>query len=142
MILVVAVCFTCYYYVFHPNAADLTVSLPRIVPILTNPNVVKFLDQFVTYDAETHSVLIPLVSSMGYKIALCILMGICQALPLLHVMHDCSHTAWGNSQPMWYMGGRFFLDFYAGKFSIFYLFQIVLYGIMYLLPYGAFIHRL
>lgn len=37
-----------------------------------------------------------------------------QALPLLHVMHDCSHTAFGPT-PTWHStAGRFFMDFYAG----------------------------
>ncbi|CAM9289432.1 unnamed protein product [Chrysoparadoxa australica] len=43
----------------------------------------------------------------------CVL-GICQALPLLHVMHDSSHTAFGSSQPWWAIGGRLFMDFVAG----------------------------
>eukprot|EP00611_Tribonema_gayanum_P013836 TRINITY_DN25059_c0_g1_i1.p1 TRINITY_DN25059_c0_g1~~TRINITY_DN25059_c0_g1_i1.p1 ORF type:complete len:507 (-),score=108.53 TRINITY_DN25059_c0_g1_i1:413-1861(-) len=40
--------------------------------------------------------------------------GVLQAMPLLHVMHDSSHTAFGNSQAWWSYGGRLFMDFYAG----------------------------
>eukprot|EP01041_Mallomonas_annulata_P001765 gene1765-3416_t len=40
--------------------------------------------------------------------------GIFQALPLLHVMHDCSHTAFGHSQSWWMFWGRLFMDFYVG----------------------------
>mmetsp|Transcript_3131 Transcript_3131/g.4816 ORF Transcript_3131/g.4816 Transcript_3131/m.4816 type:complete len:480 (-) Transcript_3131:30-1469(-) len=43
-----------------------------------------------------------------------VLFGICQAMPLLHVMHDSSHTAFGNTQNWWSYGGRLFMDFYAG----------------------------
>ncbi|CAN0463392.1 unnamed protein product [Ectocarpus sp. 12 AP-2014] len=37
-----------------------------------------------------------------------------QALPLLHVMHDSSHTAFGRTQNWHSFGGRLFMDFYAG----------------------------
>lgn len=43
-----------------------------------------------------------------------VLFGICQALPLLHVMHDCSHTAFGHSESWWIFWGRLFMDFYVG----------------------------
>jgi len=40
--------------------------------------------------------------------------GVCQALPLLHVMHDSSHLAFGNSELWWKIAGRFCMDWYAG----------------------------
>eukprot|EP00161_Ancyromonas_sigmoides_P009243 TRINITY_DN2292_c0_g1_i1.p1 TRINITY_DN2292_c0_g1~~TRINITY_DN2292_c0_g1_i1.p1 ORF type:complete len:513 (+),score=203.63 TRINITY_DN2292_c0_g1_i1:222-1760(+) len=40
--------------------------------------------------------------------------GACQALPLLHIMHDCSHTAWGHSETGWKWAGRLMMDWYAG----------------------------
>jgi fatty acid desaturase len=40
--------------------------------------------------------------------------GICQALPLLHVMHDSSHTAFGHNEKLWHFAGRLYLDFVAG----------------------------
>lgn len=52
--------------------------------------------------------------SLVLQIVCAIIFGICQALPLLHTMHDCSHTAFGTNQTWWYVFGRFFLDFYAG----------------------------
>ncbi|CAN0020798.1 unnamed protein product [Ectocarpus fasciculatus] len=42
------------------------------------------------------------------------LFGVLQALPLLHVMHDSSHTAFGRTQNWHSFGGRLFMDFYAG----------------------------
>jgi fatty acid desaturase len=43
-----------------------------------------------------------------------IIFGICQAMPLLHVMHDSSHTAFGTTENWWSFGGRLFMDFFAG----------------------------
>jgi fatty acid desaturase len=48
------------------------------------------------------------------RFALAVVFGICQALPLLHVMHDCSHTSFGHSQAWWMIWGRLFMDFYVG----------------------------
>ncbi|CAB1113975.1 unnamed protein product [Ectocarpus sp. CCAP 1310/34] len=42
------------------------------------------------------------------------LFGVLQALPLLHVMHDSSHTAFGRTQNWHSFGGRLFMDFFAG----------------------------
>ena len=55
-------------------------------------------------------------SSLGFpaRIFFAILFGICQALPLLHVMHDCSHTSFGHSEVWWKFWGRLFMDFYVG----------------------------
>ncbi|CAM9114501.1 unnamed protein product [Discosporangium mesarthrocarpum] len=51
---------------------------------------------------------------MGLRIVAASLFGVLQALPLLHVMHDSSHTAFGRT-PTWHaLGGRLFMDFYAG----------------------------
>lgn len=48
------------------------------------------------------------------RVVFAILFGICQALPLLHVMHDCSHAAFGHKQAGWMFWGRLFMDFYVG----------------------------
>jgi len=40
--------------------------------------------------------------------------GVCQALPLLHVMHDASHTAIGHSETSWKLFGRLTMDWFAG----------------------------
>lgn len=112
MVLVVAVCLGCFYYLFHPSATDLSLALPTALSL--PPLLVDAINTVASYDANTHTLTVPLVTSTAYRFLIACLMGICQALPLLHVMHDCSHTAWGHSQSMWYCGGRFFLDFYAG----------------------------
>lgn len=52
--------------------------------------------------------------SFSVRLGLAVLFGIFQALPLLHVMHDCSHTAFGHSQGWWMFWGRLFMDFYVG----------------------------
>ena len=48
------------------------------------------------------------------RFALAVVFGVCQALPLLHVMHDCSHTAFGYNQTWWMFWGRLFMDYYVG----------------------------
>lgn len=40
--------------------------------------------------------------------------GVCQALPLLHVMHDSSHAAWSSSPTGWFLVGRGVFDWFAG----------------------------
>jgi cytochrome b involved in lipid metabolism len=42
------------------------------------------------------------------------LFGVCQALPLLHVMHDSSHAAWSSSPTGWFLVGRGVFDWFAG----------------------------
>jgi fatty acid desaturase len=44
----------------------------------------------------------------------CVVYGSCQALPLLHMMHDASHTAVGHSPRGWKLAGRLLMDWYAG----------------------------
>lgn len=41
------------------------------------------------------------VGGLWGQIAAAAVFGICQALPLLHVMHDSSHLAFGNSETWW-----------------------------------------
>ncbi|KAJ0405285.1 hypothetical protein ATCC90586_007324 [Pythium insidiosum] len=43
-----------------------------------------------------------------------VVFGVCQALPLLHVMHDSSHAACSNSPTWWYIIGRGAMDWFAG----------------------------
>lgn len=43
-----------------------------------------------------------------------VIFGVCQALPLLHVMHDSSHAAYTKNHHMWGLVGRFTLDWFAG----------------------------
>eukprot|EP00755_Sulcionema_specki_P012107 Sspe_Gene.50538::Locus_28132_Transcript_2_2_Confidence_0.800_Length_1528::g.50538::m.50538 len=43
-----------------------------------------------------------------------VLLGWIQALPLLHIMHDCSHGACSHSPWVWDYVGKFVMDLYAG----------------------------
>lgn len=43
-----------------------------------------------------------------------VVFGVCQALLLLHVMHDSSHAAYTKNNRMWGLVGRFTLDWFAG----------------------------
>ena len=43
------------------------------------------------------------------------LFGVCQALPLLHWMHDACHAALGHAQSLWKCVGRFALDWVSGS---------------------------
>jgi len=51
--------------------------------------------------------------SMLLRAGLAVALGCLQALPLVHVMHDSSHMAFGHSE-RWWTVGRFFMDVYAG----------------------------
>jgi len=48
------------------------------------------------------------------RIAAAILFGVCQALPLLHSMHDASHLSIGSSPVWWRTIGRLCMDWFAG----------------------------
>mmetsp|Transcript_5546 Transcript_5546/g.5727 ORF Transcript_5546/g.5727 Transcript_5546/m.5727 type:complete len:478 (+) Transcript_5546:79-1512(+) len=52
--------------------------------------------------------------SFSVRLVFAIVFGIFQALPLLHVMHDCSHMAFGHSERWWMFWGRLFMDWYVG----------------------------
>ncbi|CAH0483087.1 unnamed protein product [Peronospora belbahrii] len=51
--------------------------------------------------------------------------GVCQALSLLHVMHDASHAAITNSPTGWCLIGRFVMDWVAGANMVSWLNQHV-----------------
>jgi fatty acid desaturase len=52
--------------------------------------------------------------SVPSKFIAAILFGSCQALPLLHTMHDASHTSIGSTPTWWSCVGRFCMDWMAG----------------------------
>lgn len=52
------------------------------------------------------------------RVMAAVVFGIVQALPLLHVMHDSSHTAFGGSETWWKAGGRLCMEWYAGASMI------------------------
>jgi len=54
------------------------------------------------------------LAGWGARFVAAVVFGVCQALPLLHVMHDSSHLAFGNTERWWQMGGRLAMDFFAG----------------------------
>lgn len=54
------------------------------------------------------------VWSWPVRIGAAILFGVCQALPLLHTMHDASHLAIGSTPSWWRHVGRFCMDWFAG----------------------------
>lgn len=49
-----------------------------------------------------------------FRILAAVIFGVCQALPLLHVMHDASHFAIGSNQKSWIFFGYFTMDYFAG----------------------------
>lgn len=53
-------------------------------------------------------------TSFWVKFPVAILFGVFQALPLLHTMHDCSHTAFSHSEQWWSFFGRLTMDWLAG----------------------------
>lgn len=56
-----------------------------------------------------------LVGASAWAMAMwAVLFGICQALPLLHVMHDSSHAAYSNDPFWWIVVGRGAMDWFAG----------------------------
>jgi cytochrome b involved in lipid metabolism len=64
-----------------------------------------------------------LVDHFPLQFAASVLFGMCQALPLLHVMHDCSHTSFTSQPVVQYCVGRFAMDFFAGGSMISWLNQ-------------------
>lgn len=52
--------------------------------------------------------------SWPVRIFAAILLGVAQALPLLHTMHDASHLAIGSTPTWWRTMGRLCMDWYAG----------------------------
>lgn len=52
------------------------------------------------------------------QLAAAVVFGIFQAMPLLHAMHDASHTAIGGNELWWKTIGRLCLDWFAGGMMI------------------------
>jgi len=52
--------------------------------------------------------------SWPVRIAAALLLGVTQALPLLHTMHDASHLAIGSTPAWWRFMGRLCMDWFAG----------------------------
>lgn len=52
--------------------------------------------------------------SFVFQLVAAVMFGLCQVLPLLHCMHDASHTAMGNNENWWKFWGRISLDGIAG----------------------------
>lgn len=53
-------------------------------------------------------------SPLALRVAAAVTLGIFQAMPLMHAMHDASHAAIGHSEGMWIGVGRLCLDWFAG----------------------------
>ena len=51
---------------------------------------------------------------LAVRLVAAVVFGVCQALPLLHCMHDASHQAIGRSPSWWYWVGRLTMDWFAG----------------------------
>lgn len=100
MMLVMLVSLTCFAAAFSFGKLD-------NMQLSDNEHVAMAQAHFMQFSSRV-------TESVGLQIACAIVFGICQALPLLHTMHDCSHTSFGTNQTWWYVFGRFFLDFYAG----------------------------
>ena len=75
--------------------------LARLVLILT----CAYFTFMLAYD-QTQSWLVRILAAQVF--------GVCQALPLLHSMHDCSHTSLGHSPWGWRIIGRLTMDWIAG----------------------------
>jgi len=52
--------------------------------------------------------------SFAFRFVCAVIFGVCQALPLLHCMHDASHLAIGSTPSWWYYIGRLTMDWFAG----------------------------
>ncbi|OQR99376.1 Delta(5) fatty acid desaturase [Achlya hypogyna] len=64
-------------------------------------------------------------SCFSVQLAAAALFGVCQALPLLHVMHDSSHASYTNVPFFHYVVGRFAMDWFAGGSMVSWLNQHV-----------------
>jgi len=52
--------------------------------------------------------------SWSMRLCAALLFGVCQAMPLLHTMHDASHLSIGSSPRGWRLLGRLCMDWFAG----------------------------
>ncbi|CAN8070463.1 unnamed protein product, partial [Agarophyton chilense] len=53
--------------------------------------------------------------SLPARVALALLLGVCQGMPLTGWMHDASHSAVGRCERWWWTVGRLSLDYVAGS---------------------------
>ena len=51
---------------------------------------------------------------LAVRLVAAVVFGVCQALPLLHCMHDSSHMSIGHTPSHWYWIGRLTMDWFAG----------------------------
>jgi hypothetical protein len=52
--------------------------------------------------------------SLPWRYAMAAVFGVFQALPLLHCMHDCSHSSLSHKPWLWRLVGHLTFDFFAG----------------------------
>ena len=84
MICVMIVSLTTYYLAFATNSSTNINNIPNSTNI-HNP----VFKQLVDYLVVLFNIVAP---SLLLKVTCAVIFGICQALPLLHVMHDSSHV--------------------------------------------------
>lgn len=75
----------------------------RMLPVY----IITFACYYAIYYSQT--------LTLGTKIALAMLAGMCQGMPLTGWMHDSSHVAIGHSETWWWNVGRFSLDYMCGS---------------------------
>ena len=83
MICVMIVSLTCFYLAFATNATNGNSNLP------TGKSDNVLLNHIINHLTQLYTIVAP---SLFLKVVCAVVFGICQALPLLHVMHDCSHV--------------------------------------------------
>jgi fatty acid desaturase/predicted heme/steroid binding protein len=72
------------------------------------------LAMFFAGAAAAYGVLLSSTAGWPARIAAALLFGCCQALPLLHSMHDASHLSIGSTPAWWRTIGRLCMDWFAG----------------------------
>jgi fatty acid desaturase len=100
---------------FETNKLDYKNPVPGLVRMaFVIPTA--FLGYAISMGWVWPSVFAPIGTWAGFAIAAiaAIVFGICQALPLLHVMHDASHVAIGHGETWWKAIGRISMEWYAG----------------------------
>lgn len=70
-----------------------------------------FLTMLVTFVLLNSVQIVPSV----IRYSSCIVFGVCQALILLHMMHDASHSSIGYNETWWNVVGRFTMDWVCGS---------------------------
>ncbi|CDF33627.1 polyunsaturated fatty acid desaturase [Chondrus crispus] len=77
--------------------------------------VVRMAPVYVCFFAAYYAIYCVPGVPFAARVALAVLLGVCQGMPLTGWMHDASHVSIGRSEKWWWGVGRFSLDYMSGS---------------------------